>query len=321
MSTSHCVITSPRPPVSLTAWKTTTSFPSSRSAPDLRAWKNDRDIWAAAAAEDRPRRRIDGTVVRRSSMRTGRDPREGEGEGESSRFAVPRRWIGRVSRERARARVVASSSNVSSDTTERPSNLPLDSYESVLSLPVRDDSGGSETSRDEMGDGRNDKGKERAHPPRKLKGRLPANRRKKEVEKIRRQEEVRLATERLITRENALLAIGPLEELIARENARLPISPLVELESGESSESVDDDSSDDENPPSIVEDVLLADMGSGTHPVRLNANIARSKVAVVVGTEPKQDWKASLKVWVRRVFCVADGSARKPRKLQKGRRE
>ncbi|KAK5938634.1 hypothetical protein PMZ80_008825 [Knufia obscura] len=297
MSTSHCVITSPRTPGSLTAWKTTTSLPSSRSAPDLRAWKNERDIWAAAAAEARPRRRIDGTVVRRASARSGRE------QGESSRSAVPQRWVGRVGGKRCRTRVVASSSN--SDTTEGPSSLLLDSYESVPPVEMRYDSSGSEASANGCKGNDKDKGKERAHRTPGLKGRLPTDRREREAEKARGQVEVRLATERLIARENAQLAIGRLEE----------------LESGESSESVDDESSDDENPPSIVGEVLLADVSSGTSLYRLNSNTARSEVAVMVGPEPKQSWKACLKIWVRRVFCVPDGGARKARKLQKERRK
>jgi len=129
---------------------------------------------------------------------------------------------------------------------------------------------------------------------------LKAAHMEKEQEKARRQEEVRRATERLIARENAVLVTGMNEE----------------GNSDESSESVYDESSDDENPPSMVADIAEVDVRRNTSLVRLNSNTARSETAVVVEPQPKRCWM----VWFRWVFCVPDGDVRRGKKLQKERR-
>lgn len=120
--------------------------------------------------------------------------------------------------------------------------------------------------------------------------------------------------ERIKTREQRVKKAT--ERLIALENAELMLDRQDEDYDSESSESVYDESSDDENPPSIVEDILLAGAERSIPLVRQNSNAARSERGVVVTMpKPKESWKN----WFRRMFCVPNANTRKPRNLQKKR--
>jgi len=108
------------------------------------------------------------------------------------------------------------------------------------------------------------------------------------------------------------------ERLMALENAELMLDRQDEDYDSESSESVYDESSDDENLPSIVEDILLAGVERSIPLVRQNSNAARSERGVVVTMpkpkpKPKENWKN----WFRRMFCVPNANTRKPKKLQR----
>ncbi|KAK5098112.1 hypothetical protein LTR70_004356 [Exophiala xenobiotica] len=110
------------------------------------------------------------------------------------------------------------------------------------------------------------------------------------------------------------------ERLMALENAELMLDRQDEDYDSESSESVYDESSDDENLLSIVEDILLAGVERSIPLVRQNSNAATSERGVVVTMpkpkpkpKPKENWKN----WFRQMFCVPNANTRKPRKLQR----
>lgn len=106
------------------------------------------------------------------------------------------------------------------------------------------------------------------------------------------------------------------ECLIDRENTEVMQSHRDEEYDSESSESVYDDSSDDENPPSIVEDILLAAVERDITLVRQNSDAVRSQKGMVV-TTPKPKVKGGWQFWFRWMFCIPSAKIRKPEKLQK----
>ena len=106
-------------------------------------------------------------------------------------------------------------------------------------------------------------------------------------------------------------------EVIAQENARVLgwcDGTLDEFES-ESSESVDDESSDDEMGTSTVRDILRAGDERRTPVVRQQSRNVKSEVGIVVMPRDKESWKG----WLRRVLCVLGENARNGNKLRKTR--